>query len=117
MENVPADATVRLLEPTEPYAPGPSAPDADDFVTAEDAASAAADADAVAAGIVSRMSRPRPAMPDVFASHDDRPADAPAVLTEVPATTADRGGAATDTEETAPDRRALLRLFSALKEN
>jgi hypothetical protein len=118
-----ADTTVSLLEPSEPYAPEPFAPDADDFVTAEDAATAAADADAVAAGIVSRMARSRPSVADVFASRDDQPADLPGgeagagVLTEVPATTADRGGAATDTEETAPDRGALLRLFSALKEN
>jgi hypothetical protein len=121
-----ADTIVSRLEPSQPYAPDAYTPDADDFVTAEDAAAAAADADAVAAGIVSRMARSRSALPDVFASGDDHPADAAdaegaGVLTEVPATVpataADRGGAAADADESAPDRGALLRLFSALKEN
>jgi hypothetical protein len=122
----PADATVRLLEPSEPYAPG-----ADDFVTA--AAEAAADADAVAAGIVSRMARTRLTTPDVFASGDDVPDDAipsagsdtaggvtvnaDAVTSGSQVSAADSGGAATEAEEAAPDRGALLRLFSALKES
>ncbi len=99
--------------PSEVYAP-----DSDDFVTAEAAAEAAADADAVAAGIVSRMGRSRLSVPDVFPS-DDGPGDAGAagtVLTEV-AAAADSGRAATEPEEAAPDRGALLRLFSALKES
>jgi hypothetical protein len=98
------------------------APDSDDFVTAEAAAEAAADADAVAAGIVSRMSRSRLSVPDVFPADEAReglPADAGAVLTEVPAAGTDRGGPATgpETDDATPDRGALLRLFSALKEN
>jgi hypothetical protein len=112
-----ADATVSLLEPSEPYAP-----ESDDFVTAEAAAEAAANADAVAAGIVSRMARARLSTPDVFASGDEAPgdiasgsvADGPA---EVVVTTADSGESATGPEEAAPDRGALLRLFSALKES
>jgi Domain of unknown function (DUF4388) len=121
-------ATVSLLEPSEPYAP-----DADDFVTAEAVAAAAADADAVAAGIVSRMARPRLSTPDVFAGADEVPADAvpsvgidvtrgvtvsaDAVTSGSQVSAADGGEAATEAEEAAPDRGALLRLFSALKES
>jgi hypothetical protein len=104
------------LEPAEPYAPEAHTPDSDDFVTAEAAAEAAADADAVAAGIVSRMARSRLSVPDVFPSDDDAD-EAGAALAEIAAAAADRGGAATSAEEAAPDRGALLRLFSALKES
>jgi Domain of unknown function (DUF4388) len=130
------ESTVSLLEPSEPYAPDAYVPEADEFVTAEDAAAAAADADAVAAGIVRRMARSRTSMPDVFASHDDQPTEVPvtgaaatagisathagephADATMNTAKAADRAEAATDPEEALPDRGALLRLFSALKEN
>jgi len=115
-----ADTTLSLLEPSEPYAP-----DADDYVTVEAAAEAAADADAVAARSVSRMARARPSVPDVFASADELPDDVAAAVTldgeaTTPApdpATAGSGGAGTEPDEPPPDRGALLRLFSALKES
>ena len=99
-----ADTTLSLLEPSEPYAP---------------------DADAVAARIVSRMARARPSVPDVFASADELPDDVAAAVTldgeaTTPApdpATAGSGGAGTEPDEPPPDRGALLRLFSALKES
>lgn len=116
---------LHALEATEPYAPVSDAvTNAVDAIAAVEAADAiaAAEADAVAAGLVSRMTKNRRAIPDVFASgSDEEAADSdeatgpaapvPEVLPASPATEA--GSASDDAQQ---DRGALLRLFSALKE-
>ncbi len=121
-----AGATVtNVLEPEAPYAP-PAEPtalaasrsgDGGETNAATDAAEhaladvAAAvgenrpDGGAVAAGLAARGARSRRTVPDVFAADE-------------PQTTAtDAPGEADESGESAPDRGALLRLFSALKEN
>jgi hypothetical protein len=116
-----------LLDPSEPYAP--DAADAEHLVSAPGMAVAAevdalaAEADTVAAGIVDRMARSRNAVPDVFATRSEASGDAvvgsavdPAVNGR-PADVTERGAVTTATEDVAPDRGALLRLFSALKDS
>jgi Domain of unknown function (DUF4388) len=80
-----------------------------DFAT--DAGAIAAEAEAVAAGIVSRMTRTGHATPDAFAGAEDPDGEAPRGTSE---RTAPDPGAAGDPSQ---DRGALLRLFSGLKEN
>ena len=114
-------APAHPIEPTAPWAP-----DVDDAISVAEVEAAAIEADAVAAGLVSRMTRSRPSVPDVFADDSDAEpvADEPSEEGDaVPVSVAadsDAGGRASEVDpsqaDASQDRGALLRLFSALKE-
>ena len=102
-------AAAHAIEPTPPYAP-----EADEAISVAEVHAAAVEADAVAAGLVSHMTRSRPSTPDVFA------VEAAEIDDEIAALAVTRTSAEADAASAADasqDRGALLRLFSALKEN
>ena len=100
----------------------PVEPVADTGVFAEVGAAdlvAAAEAEEIAADLVSRMARTRPATPDAFAETDESPTKRAVAVTEeeeMAEVVAREFAGQSDDGESAPDRGALLRLFSALKE-
>lgn len=110
----PGAAAAAHIEVVEPYAPAsPPSPAAAEISATADAiaalerddATAAAEADVVANEIVTRMSKGRRSVPDVFAEGDD---DTPGVDVVIGESEAD---------DVPQDRGALLRLFSALKDS
>lgn len=116
----PASQPGSHIEVEEPYAPVSDAVTTAVGAIAEAEAAdalATAEADAVAAGLVSRMTQARRSVPDVF------PADEPTGGAETEAVAAEPAGPSGSSERDAasddvpPDRGALLRLFSALKES
>jgi hypothetical protein len=97
-------------------------PTGDTGVFAEAAAAdlvAAAEAEEAAADLVGRMARTRPATPDAFAEPDESPTERAVMVTEdeeMAQVAAREFAGQSNDGEAAPDRGALLRLFSALKE-
>ncbi|MDQ1533352.1 MAG: hypothetical protein QOF28_1113, partial [Actinomycetota bacterium] len=97
-------------------------PVGDTGVFAEAAAAdlvAAAEAEEAAADLVIRMARTRPATPDAFPEPDESPTERAVVVTdddEMAQVAAREFAGQSKDGEAAPDRGALLRLFSALKE-
>jgi Domain of unknown function (DUF4388) len=120
----PDTVGISLLDPSEPYAP-----DAEHLVSAQGMAVAAevdavaAEAETVAADIVDRMARSRHPVPDVFANVGEASGNAAVDSAVDPATNGSRAdvtervATTTEAEDAAPDRGALLRLFSALKDS
>jgi hypothetical protein len=109
-QSVASSTATSLLDPSEPYAPAAGGADS------EVEAVAAVEAEAVAAGLVSRLSRARRPVPDAFAGADDSP-----VIHADFSVDPGHGSGPTESSESATgddsqDRGALLRLFSALKE-
>lgn len=111
----PGAGAAAHIEVVEPYAPAsPPSPVAAEISATADAiaalerddATAAAEADVVASDLVTRMSKGRRSVPDVFADgDDDETSDVDVVIGEA------------ETDDVPQDRGALLRLFSALKDS
>jgi hypothetical protein len=125
----PEPVGISLLDASEPYAPvavrAEPVASAQGMAVAAEVDAVAAEAETVAADIVDRMARTRQPLPDVFATVAEVSGHGAVDAVDAAVDPAMSGrredvterGATTTEAEAAPDRGALLRLFSALKDS